>query len=119
MPARSPFSSSTTKILAFDLINAGLLPLERQTQGENRSATRCVGGLDRAAMRGNDLLRDPEAQTAPFWLGRKIGVEDRVQFAGSHTGSSVAHLHHGKTLRLTGADINPTAPAEGLKRIND
>ena len=47
-------------------------------QHKEGAAAGGVGGLDRAAMRGDDLLHYPQAQAAAFLLGREERLEEML-----------------------------------------
>src|SRR3954454_23541182 len=83
-------SSSTTRRLPFGMLRRAV---DRQRDVENRAAAFAAAQFDRAAVRLNDALRDPQPESrALLFLGGEERLEDTRQVLFGDALARVAYL---------------------------
>src|SRR6266699_2597834 len=96
MPAQSPFSSSTTRILILDLSIRLHICFQRQPHAQQGASGWIIGRKNCSAMGGDDLLGNPEAQPVAFGFGGEIWIENGIELSRRHPRPSVADLNQNR-----------------------
>src|SRR5690349_1460991 len=118
MPAHSPCSSSTIRILTFDLSIADLIEnrlrrrlgnlrlTQRQHHGKDRPTFWPVSRLDMASMSRDNLLRNPKPKAAAFGFGGKIRIENGGELLEGNSRTIIADLQQDRFVSQAGTDLD-------------
>ena len=93
----------------------------RQLDGEYRSPTRLVRGVDLASVGAHHFADDAEAQARPVSdrLRRDPRLEEVRQQIGGDAGASVSHFQANAPLGARAADAERAAVGHGVQRVGD
>src|ERR1043166_9755810 len=97
-------------MLILDLSIGLFLRLKRQANREYRAALWLVGGLNGAAVREDDLLRNPQADASALSSGRIVRLENRAQLFHRHARAAVAHFEDKNPSPPPCAPVHPRRP---------
>ena len=74
---------------------AGVSIFQRDSDGEHSAAVACIGRRQRAAVLGDDAMRERESDAVTAGLGSEEGNEDLLQLCDGDTRACVSHFDHG------------------------
>src|ERR1041385_7570276 len=95
-----------------------LIASDRQPDGEDRPARGIVAGLDCPAVRDNNLLRDPQPDSAACRLGCIVRFENGIQPLLRDAQPTVADLDENPISRQFGPNLNAALMPDGLQGVD-